>query len=128
MRSGEFTSLSMEEFTPDMLTLQDMAVDSHTSPSHVVIHLKRSKMIPCKRARGYYWTFSMSRVLLDGTWLFVQLSQGLFLSLVMAHPSLDLDGRSHYARFSRKLGWTVLATAGTVSELVRDNSSKIGCE
>ena len=42
----------MEEFTLDMLTLQDVAVDSHTFPSHVVIHLKHSKNDPlavCKR-------------------------------------------------------------------------------
>ena len=36
----------MEEFTPDMLTQQDVAVDSHTSPSHVVIQMKHSKNDP----------------------------------------------------------------------------------
>jgi len=46
MRSGEFTYLSMEDFTSDMLSPQEVAVDSHTSPSHMVIHLKLSKNDP----------------------------------------------------------------------------------
>ena len=46
MRSGEFTCPSWEAFTPDMLSPQDVAVDSHTSPSHLAIHLKRSKNDP----------------------------------------------------------------------------------
>ena len=43
MRSGEFTCSSMKEFASDMLT---PPVDSHTAPSHIVIHLKRSKNDP----------------------------------------------------------------------------------
>ena len=46
MRSGEFTCSSMKEFYLDMLTPQDVAVNSHTAPSHIVIHLKRSKNDP----------------------------------------------------------------------------------
>ena len=46
MRSGKFTCSSMKEFASDMLTPQDVAVDSHTTPSHIVIHLKRSKNDP----------------------------------------------------------------------------------
>ena len=46
MHSGEFTCSSMKEFALDMLTPQDVAVDSHTAPSHIVIHLKRSKNDP----------------------------------------------------------------------------------
>ena len=46
MRSGEFTCPSLLAFTSDMLSSQDVAVDSHTSPSHLVVHLRRSKNDP----------------------------------------------------------------------------------
>ena len=46
MRSGEFTCSSMKEFASDMLMPHDVAVDSHTAPSHIVIHLKCSKNDP----------------------------------------------------------------------------------
>ena len=46
MRSGEFTCPSLEAFTPDMLSPGDIAVDSHTSPSHLTVQLKRSKNDP----------------------------------------------------------------------------------
>jgi len=46
MRSGEFTCPSMEDFTADMLSPQDIAVDSHPPSSHMVIHLKHSKNDP----------------------------------------------------------------------------------
>ena len=46
MRSGEFTCSSMKEFASDMLMPHDVAVDSHTAQSHIVIHLKRSKNDP----------------------------------------------------------------------------------
>ena len=35
-----------EGICPDMLMPQDVAVDSHTASSHIVIHLKRSKNYP----------------------------------------------------------------------------------
>ena len=44
--SGEFTCPSWEAFTPDMLSPQDVAVDTYTSPSHLAILLKRSKNDP----------------------------------------------------------------------------------
>ena len=43
---GLITCSSMKELASDMLTPQDVAVDSHTAPSHIVIHLKRSKNDP----------------------------------------------------------------------------------
>ena len=43
MHSGEFTCPSLQAFTSDMLSSQDVAVDSHTSPSHLVVHQHRSK-------------------------------------------------------------------------------------
>ena len=46
MRSGKFTCSSMKEFASDMLTPHDVVVDSHTAPSHIIIHLKRSKNDP----------------------------------------------------------------------------------
>ena len=46
MRSGEFTCPSLEAFSPDMLSPTDIAVDSHTAPSHLTVHLKRSKNDP----------------------------------------------------------------------------------
>ena len=46
MRSGEFTCPSLPAFTADMLSSQDVAVDSHTSPSHLVVRLRRSKNDP----------------------------------------------------------------------------------
>ena len=46
MRSGNFTYPSLQAFTSDMLSSQDVAVDSHTSLSHLVVHLRRSKNDP----------------------------------------------------------------------------------
>ena len=46
LRSGEFTCSSWEAYTPDMLSPGDISVDSHAAPSHVAIHLKRSKNHP----------------------------------------------------------------------------------
>ena len=46
MRSGEFTCPSREAFLPDMLSPGDIAVDSHVSPSHLVVSLKRNKNDP----------------------------------------------------------------------------------
>ena len=46
MRSGEFTCPSMAAYTSDMLSPQDVAVDSHTAPSHMTVLLKRTKNDP----------------------------------------------------------------------------------
>ena len=46
MRAGEFTCLSLHSFSPDMLTPDDVAVDSHVSPSYITVHLKCSKNDP----------------------------------------------------------------------------------
>ena len=46
MRSGEFTCPSVDAFTPDMLSADDVAVDSRERPSHITVHLKRSKNDP----------------------------------------------------------------------------------
>ena len=46
MHSGEFTCSSMKEFASDMLMPQNVAVNSNTAPSHIVIHLNRSKNDP----------------------------------------------------------------------------------
>ena len=43
MRSGEFTCPSWNEFTEDMLSPRDVAVDSRTSPAYVAVTLRRSK-------------------------------------------------------------------------------------
>ena len=46
MRSGEFTCPSVDGFTADLLSPHDVAVDSRSSPSHVIVYLKRSKNDP----------------------------------------------------------------------------------
>ena len=46
MRAGEFTCPSKDAFTPEMLTPQDIAVDSHVSPTRLSVHLKCSKVDP----------------------------------------------------------------------------------
>ena len=46
MCSREFSCPSLQVFTSDMLSSQDVAVDSHTSPSHLVVLLRRSKNDP----------------------------------------------------------------------------------
>ena len=46
MRAGEFTCPSLDAFTPDMLSPRDIAVDSHTTPTHLTVHLQTSKTDP----------------------------------------------------------------------------------
>ena len=46
MHSGEFTCPSREAFTPDILSPQDVSVDSHVSPSRLAVHSRRSKNDP----------------------------------------------------------------------------------
>ena len=46
MRAGEFTCPSHAAFTADMLAPEDVAVNSHSSPTHMSVHLKRSKVDP----------------------------------------------------------------------------------
>lgn len=46
MRSGEFTCPSLQAFTTDMLSPEDIAVDSHTAPSYITVLLRRSKNDP----------------------------------------------------------------------------------
>ncbi len=46
MRAGEFTCPSLESFSMDMLSPEDIAVDSCTMPIYITVHLKRSKNDP----------------------------------------------------------------------------------
>lgn len=46
LRAGEFTCHSRDTFMADMLSPSDITVDSHSSPSHLSVHLKRSKADP----------------------------------------------------------------------------------
>ena len=46
MRAGEFTCPSHVAFTLDMLAPEDVAVNLHSSPTHMSVHLKRSKVDP----------------------------------------------------------------------------------
>ena len=46
MTAGEFTCPSHAAFTSDMLAPEDVAVNSHSSPTHTSVHLKRSKVDP----------------------------------------------------------------------------------
>jgi integrase len=46
LRAGEFTCPSHEAFTPQMLSPRDVSVDSHTAPTHLVVHLRQSKTDP----------------------------------------------------------------------------------
>ena len=46
MRSGEFTCPAWRDFTVDMLSPQDVSVDSHVSPSYVTVVIRRSKNDP----------------------------------------------------------------------------------
>lgn len=43
MRAGEFTCPSHEAFTPHMLSRADVSVDSHSTPTHLAVHLRQSK-------------------------------------------------------------------------------------
>ena len=55
MRAGEFTLKSAEAFDPDAsLIPQDVAVDSHTSPSMIRVHLKQSKTDPFRHGVSIY--------------------------------------------------------------------------
>ena len=46
LRAGEFTCPSLQAFAPDMLSPQDVSVDSHNDPSSVMVRLRRSKADP----------------------------------------------------------------------------------
>ena len=46
MRAGEFTCPSMKTYNPDMLSPADVAVDSHSAPTCITVHLSRSKTDP----------------------------------------------------------------------------------
>ena len=46
MRSGEFTCPSLERFNDDMLSIQDVAVDSHSHTTILAIRLRHSKTDP----------------------------------------------------------------------------------
>lgn len=46
MRAGELTCPSHKEFRPFMLAPDDIAVDSHTSPTYLTVRLKQSKTDP----------------------------------------------------------------------------------
>jgi hypothetical protein len=46
MRAGEFTCPSREAFTSDMLAPDDVAVDSHSCPTHMSVYLRKSKVDP----------------------------------------------------------------------------------
>ena len=46
LRAGEFTCPSQSACPSDMLIIDDVAIDSHEAPSHMMIHLKRSKTDP----------------------------------------------------------------------------------
>ena len=46
MRAGEFTCSSLRTYRPDMLSPQDVSVDSHDTPTVVSVHLRRSKADP----------------------------------------------------------------------------------
>ena len=43
LRAGEFTCPSLEAYSSTMLSARDVAVDSHSSPSFVTLHLRQSK-------------------------------------------------------------------------------------
>ena len=46
MQAGEFTCPSRQAFTTDMLSLSDVTVDSHHTPTMVSLCLRRSKAYP----------------------------------------------------------------------------------
>ena len=47
LRAGEFTALSPSEYDPNVhLSLADVALDSHSSPSVLMVRLKQSKTDP----------------------------------------------------------------------------------
>lgn len=43
MRAGEFTCPSLGAFRPNMLSVRDVQVDSHTVPTRLAVHLRESK-------------------------------------------------------------------------------------
>ena len=46
MRAGEFTCPSRQAFTDYMLSPDDVAVDSHSAPTHMTVYLRQSKTDP----------------------------------------------------------------------------------
>ena len=52
MCSVEFTCPSWSDFTVDMLSPQDVSVDSHISPSYVTVVIRHCKNDRCKAASG----------------------------------------------------------------------------
>ena len=123
LRSGEFTCPSWETYTPDMLSPGDVLIDSHAAPSHVAIHLKRSKMTPLQWEQSCTWVSQgMSCVQLHrcwGTWRFDPLPQGHCSCLRMAALSQDLIWCTFYDRLCRQQEWMIPALVDIVSASVR---------
>ena len=46
LRSGEFTCASTQHWPSLVLSLGDMAVNSHTNPQYLIVHLRQSKTDP----------------------------------------------------------------------------------
>ena len=46
LRAGEFTCPAAAEFSPTMLEVSDVSIDSHTMPTAMHVHLKQSKTDP----------------------------------------------------------------------------------
>lgn len=46
LRAGEFTCPPHAVLAPEVLTAEDVAVDSHVDPAHMTVHLKQSKTDP----------------------------------------------------------------------------------
>lgn len=94
MRAGEFTCPSREAFTLDVLSPEDVAVNSHSSPTHNYVG-------PLEAVEGGpFWGRYNSPFWSDwrcaacapspqswGTWLCAPLHQALFSCLKTAHPS-----------------------------------------
>lgn len=54
LRAGEFTCTSKEAFTAQMLSPEDVAVNSHTTPTHLAVHLRQSKTDPFSAGTTVY--------------------------------------------------------------------------
>ena len=119
MRSGVFTCPSWRDFTVEMLSPQDVSVDSHISPSYVNIVIRRSKNDPfavgAELHRGFLFVQFQHCC---ATLPFDLLNMALFSSSRMALHCQDQGWLNLCARHYQMWEWACQVTMGTVSRLV----------
>ena len=85
MRSGEFTASRMNRGS--LLSFQDLAIDSHSNPSVIRIHLQRAKTDPFGKGVFVY--------LGKGRGVLCHISALLHILPIIMHPSSGIAGWIH---------------------------------